>query len=525
MDRRARYAPVAAVTRGLALLALAPPVAFSFDPSAILNILLLATVWLGAVFVDGLIRTPTMTALVVEASLISMLAMLTIDTSPALLPALIVPAFIGGLVGGVRRVMEVLGAEIVVCGSVLLASADIQPSTGLAVQLVTAFAAASGAGGVAAVIHSIRTEPDTTSTSYRDARALLARLQSLSGSLVSGLDPVEISRNIADLAREELPLTGAVVYAETPHGPVPLVEGDLSDAGADNAHILEEVFRTGRPVFAAPWVGVPLKTEAGTIAAITGGIHPARGMSTVAIRQTLDQLVRILRPEALQLDTALLFASLRDEATTEERRRIARDLHDGVAQDLASLGYLIDDITETTSDPKTRASGKALRDELTRVVAELRRSVFLLRNESLANSLGVSVQALASHIESHSHVRVSVALDEGSRRLRPDVEGELLRIAQEGMNNAVKHAAASQINVSVVIHAPDATITVVDDGRGLQQPREDSHGVRIMRERARRIGADLTLRSRDDASGTELRVVLANTSRQGAPGTREGIAS
>jgi signal transduction histidine kinase len=113
---------------------------------------------------------------------------------------------------------------------------------------------------------------------------------------------------------------------------------------------------------------------------------------------------------------------------------------------------------------------------------------------------------------------------EGSKRLRPDIEAELLRIAQEGMNNAARHAAASRIDVAVTIQAPDAIVTVVDDGRGLQPGRDDSHGVRIMRERARRIGATLVLHSPED-TGTELRVVLGSTPWLEAPGDREGIAS
>jgi signal transduction histidine kinase len=407
---------------------------------------------------------------------------------------------------------------------VIAASSELALTDQLGAQLFGAMTAGLGLSAITAIIHDTRGSRTGTSSSYRDARALLTQLRDLSGSLVGGLDSVRISHNIIDLAREELPITGAVVYVETPHGYAPMIEGDVTDEGADNSHVLDEVFRTGRPVVSGPWVGVPLVTDAGVVAALTGGLMPGKREAPGALLHTLDHLVRVLEPEALQLDTALLFTALRDEATAEERRRLARDLHDGVAQDLASFGYLIDEIADTSSEDEVIAQCGDLRTELSRVVAELRRSVFLLRNEADTQSLGETVRALGSHIESRSGITVAVTVTEGSKRLRPDIEAELVRIAQEAMNNAARHAAASRIDVAVTIQAPDAIVTVVDDGRGLQPGRDDSHGIRIMRERARRIGATLVLHSPED-TGTELRVVLGSTPWLEAPGDREGIAS
>ena len=64
---------------------------------------------------------------------------------------------------------------------------------------------------------------------------------------------------------------------------------------------------------------------------------------------------------------------------------------------------------------------------------------------------------------------IHVTLDEHTARLRPEVEAELFRIAQEAMNNAVKHSQATTIEVHCQVHAPEAVISVTDDGRGLQQ--------------------------------------------------------
>lgn len=523
-DRRAQYASVTAGARVFMLVVLAPSVAITQNYAAIISVILLAAVWMGAVFADGLPKIAPMPALVVESSLVAFVVMLAADATPVLLPALAIPPFIGGLVRGTQGGLEVLGAELAIAISVVAASGDLVLTDELGVQLFSAMTAGVGLSAIAAIIHDSRESKPDTSSSYRDARALLTQLRELSGSLVGGLDSVRISHGILDLAREELPFTGAVVYVETPHGFAPLIEGDVTDEGADNTHVLGEVFRTGRPVVSGPWVGVPLVTDVGVVAALTGGLMPGKRPTPGALLHTLDHLVKVLRPEALQLDTALLFTALRDEATAEERRRLARDLHDGVAQDLASLGYLIDEISETSNEEPVVEQCRDLRSELSRVVAELRRSVFLLRNEASTQTLGETVQALGAHIESRSGIDVVVSVAEGSKRLRPDVEAELLRIAQEGMNNAARHAAASRIEVSIAVQAPDAMVRVADNGRGLQPGRDDSHGVRIMRERARRIGATLVLHSPDDG-GTELRVVLGSTTWLEGPVDREGIAS
>ena len=78
-------------------------------------------------------------------------------------------------------------------------------------------------------------------------------------------------------------------------------------------------------------------------------------------------------------------------------------------------------------------------------------------------------------------------------RLRGEVETELFRIAQEAITNARKHSTASNLWVHCRIQPPIASISVRDDGGGLGAPRDDSYGIKIMRERADRIGAALSI--------------------------------
>jgi signal transduction histidine kinase len=170
-------------------------------------------------------------------------------------------------------------------------------------------------------------------------------------------------------------------------------------------------------------------------------------------------------------------------------------MHDGVAQEMASLGYFVDTLVDQEPAGSDRARQLTLlRERLTMVVGEVRRSVQTLRTEIGENdSLGTAIGSLARHLSASSGIPIHVTLDELTTRLRPEVESELLRIAQEAMTNAVRHSGATAINVTCRVAPPSAEITVADNGHGLGSRRDDSHGLEIMRERAALVDGDLTV--------------------------------
>ncbi len=175
-------------------------------------------------------------------------------------------------------------------------------------------------------------------------------------------------------------------------------------------------------------------------------------------------------------------------------------MHDGVAQDIAYLGYAVDALAAQATDEQQRDQLLDLRRRISGVVAEVRRSVLTLRTQvGASESLGAGLGRLARHLSDVSGIPIQVTVDERTTRLRPEVEAELLRIGQEAMNNAVKHSQAAQIDVSCRVDPPQVELLVSDDGRGLQGGRSDSHGLKIMKERARLVGADLEVR--DVAAG------------------------
>ena len=106
-----------------------------------------------------------------------------------------------------------------------------------------------------------------------------------------------------------------------------------------------------------------------------------------------------------------------------------------------------------------------------------------------------------------SGMAVHVSLEESPRRLRIDVETELLRIAQEAVTNARKHSKASNLWVTCRVEPPFAEVRIEDDGVGYAAPKEDHNGLHIMNERANRINAVLTIANRP-GGGTAVSAVL-----------------
>ena len=193
----------------------------------------------------------------------------------------------------------------------------------------------------------------------------------------------------------------------------------------------------------------------------------------------------ILEELGLRLETALLFGEVRSLATAEERRRLAREIHDGIAQELASLGYVVDDLPrEPRYIPDLETDLKALRSELTRVVTELRLSIFDLRSEVQTDRRARHRAAPTTSARSARArtLTVHLVLDESPVRLPIDAETELLRIAQEAVTNARKHAKAQNLWVTCRIEPPSAYLR--DRGRR-RRPRPAPGGQLRARDHAR----------------------------------------
>ncbi len=220
----------------------------------------------------------------------------------------------------------------------------------------------------------------------------------------------------------------------------------------------------------------------------------------------------------LEADSAIAdaWASQQPQTANRSQARSTREIHDGVAQELVMVGYGIDNALATLPEvDATTEELRVLRSEVTRVITELRLSLFELRSEvDRYGGLATAIADYARTVGQSAGLRVHLSLDESTARLPAATEAELLRIAQEAITNARKHAGAENLWVTCTIDPPYAEIEVSDDGHGMvDRPKEGRYGLAIMAERAERIRGRLEIRPRIP-TGTTVAVVLGSASRR-----------
>jgi signal transduction histidine kinase len=216
---------------------------------------------------------------------------------------------------------------------------------------------------------------------------------------------------------------------------------------------------------------------------------------------------------ARQISLALEQADLRDEREREaiagERNRLARDLHDAVTQTLFSASVVAEALPRVMErDPEeARRALEDLRLWTRGALAEMRTLLVELRPAALIEkSLGDLVRQLGEVAASRARVAVSFVADR-EYELPDDVKLAFYRIAQEALNNMVKHSRADKVTIHLVCTEREAQLTIADNGRGFEgAPYSNGQlGLGIMRERAESVGARLSIRS-VPAGGTTVRV-------------------
>ncbi|HZQ88335.1 MAG TPA: GAF domain-containing sensor histidine kinase [Acidimicrobiales bacterium] len=208
----------------------------------------------------------------------------------------------------------------------------------------------------------------------------------------------------------------------------------------------------------------------------------------------VELMTGVAEQAALAIDNAMWFGRLRTLGAEEERMRIARDLHDRVAQALAYLAFELDRIVDISSKRPVHEELGSLRHDVRRVVTEVRDTLYDLRTDvSEGHGLGDTMADFLERVEARSTLRVTFEQD-AERRLPIPLERELWRIGQEAITNVERHARATSLHVRWVVRASEVLLEVLDDGRGFPlgtAGRMDSYGLLGMRERAGAIGATL----------------------------------
>jgi two-component system, NarL family, sensor kinase len=233
-----------------------------------------------------------------------------------------------------------------------------------------------------------------------------------------------------------------------------------------------------------------------------------------AMRRLTREELRLLGIIGLQVGVAIERARLAEEgailARADERTRLAREIHDTLAQGLTALALQIETALQHigTEPERVRERLEKALETARANLDEARRSVTNLRAGALAGKpLEQALAGLVREFTSESGIRVSLET-RGACALALQVEAELYRIAQQALTNVRQHASAKTARVALVCTKRNTTLTIEDNGVGFNVRRvpADRHGIEGMRERAGLAGG--TLRITSGKKGTRVVVKI-----------------
>jgi signal transduction histidine kinase len=218
----------------------------------------------------------------------------------------------------------------------------------------------------------------------------------------------------------------------------------------------------------------------------------------------------------LALQLMRLSKQSREAAIMSERNRMARDIHDTLAQGFTGVIMQLAAAKGAAEQHDFAEIKKRIEraDGLARSsLGEARRSVLALRPRSLrAGTLCMALEDLLKRMSDSSDLRTEFQLIGNGQAVPAELEETLLRIAQESITNTIKHANSRNLKATLTVSSNEVQLQLVDDGRGFDvQAEHDGFGLIGMRERADRLGGRLIIRSKP-GEGTEVLVILGNPS-------------
>jgi PAS domain S-box-containing protein len=200
---------------------------------------------------------------------------------------------------------------------------------------------------------------------------------------------------------------------------------------------------------------------------------------------------------------------IKTAAIREERTRLARDIHDTLAQSFAGISIQLEGAEQVLPETAGEAQ-QHIRQAMALArsgLAEARRSIVLLHPRPLGSDLPSAIRAIARDLTAGGQAPIDVSVQGEFRPLSSEKRDNLFRIVQEAVNNALKHAKPTRVAIRLVYGSDRLGLTVEDDGRGFspQASGKTGLGLHFMKERANDIGAKLAIHS-THGEGTRVEV-------------------
>lgn len=303
----------------------------------------------------------------------------------------------------------------------------------------------------------------------------------------------DAARTMAEMDRKLMHLTAVVTTAESQ---VTQIQAELFKRHMEAVHSLQRYEAViaaliGAMIVGAAWYGLRTLREQRQVKAMLV-------TANADLERRVEERTADLRQARLTRDHLLqgLFTAQEDE-----RRRISRELHDGIGQLLATLRMQMHAQADQVNDEHCRLALEDMRRIVGDAIDEVRNLSHGLR-PSVLDDIGLipALERLASDVNQTGLATVELKLEEAPQeRLPEEVETAVYRIVQEALTNALRHAAARRVRVELLHDAEAVEVSVVDDGVGFQlesaEVRDHGLGLLGMRERAELLHGRLSIDS------------------------------
>ncbi|RTL67733.1 MAG: PAS domain-containing protein [Pseudonocardiaceae bacterium] len=238
------------------------------------------------------------------------------------------------------------------------------------------------------------------------------------------------------------------------------------------------------------FVAMPMTVRGRTLGVVNAYFVPGEDPGPLAFLEAMADHA------AIAVDTAGLLAQTRTRARSDERRRLARDLHDSVVQQLFSMRMQARvlrnqlDRDPAGGDPaRLRVAAEELASLSSTALADLRQLVFELRPLELEErGLVEAIRGQAAGVQARTGLTVDVHADRDRIEGELDLQEDVYRIVSEAVHNVVKHAGAATAEIAIAVDDGDLVVEVADDGAGTDLGGSGGLGLVSMRERTERWG-------------------------------------
>jgi signal transduction histidine kinase len=465
-----------------------------------------------------------------EATAAGATVALSAGADSPMLPYLLASMLALGLAGTVGHVVSAAGATVLglvagrVVADVTRDAVDPLPGTLQEYAVVTGQWVALGlcigvVAGWARHLDLAGSVPDGEDR-YVEARALLEQLRGVTHHLPGGLDVATVATDLLEQCAEVAPSArSAVLVQPATGGLVPAAvrgtarvpwraplsaPGPLRRAWQARIPIVDrrEPDQDGRRVGSSLAV-LPLMTGAEPFGLLILESYEADAFPAPVV----DRLAGVARQSALRLETGLLFEEVRTTVSLQERDRLAREMHDGVAQELAYVGYELDALRGEAAkvDPALAERLVTVRAGLTSLISDIRLSITDLRTSvSSDRGLGAALGSYVRALGSGGRLATHLSLDESAFRLPGEIEVLLFKIAQEVAQNVRKQGQADNLWVTLATDPPSARLCIEYDGGTSESPELD---LSAFAEQVAALGGSLVVTQRLGLGG-EVEVTL-----------------